>query len=55
VLQEIELDDKCENMGAQWSAKWPQGGRRRPETATTTATVLAAAIVRERRKSVATA
>src|SRR6202453_1369905 len=53
VAKEIELDDKFENMGAQMLR---EGASKTNDTAgdgTTTATVLAQAIVREGAKSVA--
>src|SRR6266568_1238400 len=53
VAKEIELDDKFENMGAQMVREVAQKTNDQAGDGTTTATVLAAAIVREGAKSVA--
>src|SRR5262250_1031030 len=53
VAKEIELDDKFENMGAQMVREVAQKTNDMAGDGTTTATVLAAAIVREGAKSVA--
>src|SRR6266516_1715703 len=53
VAKEIELDDKFENMGAQMVREVAQKTTDRAGDGTTTATVLAHAIVREGAKSVA--
>jgi chaperonin GroEL len=53
VAKEIELTDKFENMGAQLLRTVASRRTTMPATATTTATVLAQAIVREGLKSVA--
>jgi chaperonin GroEL len=53
VAKEIELDDKFENMGAQMVREVAQKTNDNAGDGTTTATVLAAAIVREGAKSVA--
>src|SRR3989441_3673572 len=53
VAKEIELDDKFENMGAQMVREVAQKTNDRAGDCTTTATVLAHAIVREGAKSVA--
>src|SRR4029078_11725918 len=53
VAQEIELDDKFENMGAQMVREVAQKTNDNAGDGTTTATVLAQAIVREGAKSVA--
>ncbi len=53
VAKEIELDDKFENMGAQMVREVAQKTNDQAGDGTTTATVLAAAIVREGVKSVA--
>src|SRR5262252_1891513 len=53
VAKEIELDDKFENMGAQMVREVAQKTSDRAGDGTTTATVLAHAIVREGAKSVA--
>src|SRR5471032_2782062 len=53
VAKEIELDDKFENMGAQMVREVAQKTNDYAGDGTTTATVLAAAIVREGVKSVA--
>src|ERR1700748_607481 len=53
VAKEIELDDKFENMGAQMVREVAPKSADAAGDATTTATVLAAAIVREGAKSVA--
>src|SRR5881296_3558619 len=53
VAKEIELDDKFENMGAQMVREVASKSADAAGDATTTATVLAAAIVREGAKSVA--
>src|ERR1700748_2174123 len=53
VAKEIELDDKFENMGAQMVREVAAKTNDEAGDATTTATVLAAAIVREGAKSVA--
>jgi chaperonin GroEL len=53
VAKEIELDDKFENMGAQMVREVAQKTNDQAGDGTTTATVLAAAIVKEGVKSVA--
>src|SRR5271166_2820527 len=53
VAKEIELEDKFENMGAQMVREVAQKTNDEAGDGTTTATVLAAAIVREGVKSVA--
>ncbi len=53
VAKEIELEDKFENMGAQMVREVAQKTNDNAGDGTTTATVLAAAIVREGAKSVA--
>jgi len=53
VAKEIELDDKFENMGAQMVREVAQKTNDQAGDGTTTATVLAATIVREGVKSVA--
>src|SRR5690242_15686805 len=53
VAKEIELEDKFENMGAQMVREVAQKTSDLAGDGTTTATVLAAAIVREGAKSVA--
>src|SRR5512147_258776 len=53
VAKEIELDDKFENMGAQMVREVAQKTNDKAGDGTTTATVLAQAIVREGSKSVA--
>src|ERR1700756_1963968 len=53
VAKEIELEDKFENMGAQMVREVASKTNDRAGDGTTTATVLAAAIVREGAKSVA--
>src|SRR6202522_249403 len=53
VAKEIELDDKFENMGAQMVREVAQKTNDEAGDGTTTATVLAAAIVKEGVKSVA--
>src|SRR6187455_2451434 len=53
VAKEIELDDKFENMGAQMVREVAQKTNDNAGDGTTTATVLAQAIVREGAKSVA--
>src|SRR5213596_815965 len=53
VAKEIELDDKFENMGAQMLREVASKAADAAGDGTTTATVLAAAIVREGAKSVA--
>ncbi len=53
VAKEIELDDKFENMGAQMVREVAQKTNDLAGDGTTTATVLAAAIVKEGAKSVA--
>src|SRR5436309_2423759 len=53
VAKEIELDDKFENMGAQMVREVASKTNDTAGDGTTTATVLAAAIVREGAKSVA--
>jgi len=53
VAKEIELDDKFENMGAQMVREVASKAADAAGDGTTTATVLAAAIVREGAKSVA--
>jgi chaperonin GroEL len=53
VAREIELDDKFENMGAQMVREVASKSADAAGDGTTTATVLAAAIVREGAKSVA--
>ena len=53
VAKEIELDDKFENMGAQMVREVAQKTNDTAGDGTTTATVLAQAIVREGLKSVA--
>src|SRR5579863_954045 len=53
VAKEIELDDKFENMGAQMVREVAQKTNDQAGDGTTTATVLAHAIVREGTKSVA--
>src|SRR4026209_72027 len=53
VAKEIELDDKFENMGAQMVCEVAQKTNDLAGDGTTTATVLAQAIVREGAKSVA--
>src|SRR6202140_5419917 len=52
VAKEIELDDKFENMGAQMVREVAQKTNDQAGDGTTTATVLAAAIVKEGVKSV---
>src|SRR5947209_19647060 len=52
VAKEIELDDKFENMGAQMVREVASKAADAAGDGTTTATVLAAAIVREGAKSV---
>ena len=53
VAKEIELDDKFENMGAQMVREVASKASDQAGDGTTTATVLAAAIVREGAKAVA--
>ena len=53
VAKEIELDDKFENMGAQMVREVAQKTNDNAGDGTTTATVLAASIIREGAKSVA--
>ena len=53
VAKEIELDDKFENMGARWCARSPRRPPIKAGDGTTTATILAHAIVREGAKGVA--
>src|SRR5580704_7892499 len=53
VAKEIELDDKFENMGAQMVREVAQKTNDEAGDGTTTATVLAAAIVKEGAKAVA--
>src|SRR4249919_2328379 len=53
VAKEIELDDKFENMGAQMVREVAQKTNDLAGDGTTTATVLAQAIIREGAKSVA--
>src|SRR5213076_1782415 len=53
VAKEIELEDKFENMGAQMVREVAQKTNDQAGDGTTTATVLAQAIVREGAKSVA--
>src|SRR6202030_1956339 len=53
VAKEIELDDKFENMGAQMVREVAQKTNDMAGDGTTTATVLAQAIIREGAKSVA--
>ncbi|MBV2359979.1 chaperonin GroEL [Thalassococcus sp. CAU 1522] len=53
VAKEIELEDKFENMGAQMVKEVAQRTNDEAGDGTTTATVLAAAIIREGMKSVA--
>ena len=53
VAKEIELEDKFENMGAQMLREVAQKTSDRAGDGTTTATVLAQAIIREGAKSVA--
>src|SRR5205809_6350182 len=53
VAKEIELEDKFENMGAQMVREVAQKTNDSAGDGTTTATVLAAAIVKEGAKSVA--
>ena len=53
VAKEIELEDKFENMGAQMVREVAQKTNDLAGDGTTTATVLAAAIVKEGAKSVA--
>src|SRR5262245_59357869 len=53
VAKEIELDDKFENMGAQMVREVAQKTNDQAGDGTTTATVLAHAIVKEGAKSVA--
>src|ERR1700709_572318 len=53
VAKEIELEDKFENMGAQMGRQAPPKSADAAGAGPTTATVLAAAIVREGAKSVA--
>src|ERR1700748_3680640 len=53
VTKEIELEDKFENMGAQMVREVAQKTNDNAGDGTTTATVLAQAIVREGAKSVA--
>ena len=53
VAKEIELEDKFENMGAQMVREVAQKTNDNAGDGTTTATVLAAAIVKEGAKSVA--
>src|SRR3981081_1509934 len=52
VAKEIELEDKFENMGAQLAREGAQKTNDNAGDGTTTATVLAAAIVKEGAKSV---
>ena len=51
VAKEIELDDKFENMGAQMVREVASKTSDEAGDGTTTATVLAHAIVKERRKA----
>src|SRR6201992_1221233 len=53
VAQEIELKDKCENMGAQMVKEVASHTSDEAGDGTTTATVLAQAIIREGLKAVA--
>src|SRR3974377_2333949 len=53
VAKEIELDDKFENMGAQMVREVAQKTNDNAGDGTTTATLLAQAIIREGAKSVA--
>src|ERR1700721_1243362 len=53
VAKEIELEDKFENMGAQMVREVAQKTNDQAGDGTTTATVLAAAIVKEGAKAVA--
>src|ERR1700709_757912 len=53
VAKEIELEDKCENMGAQMVREVASKTNDLAGDGTTTATVLAQSIVREGMKSVA--
>src|ERR1700760_1948969 len=53
VAKEIELEDKFENMGAQMVREVAQKTNDMAGDGTTTATVLAASIIREGAKSVA--
>src|SRR6202043_4154328 len=53
IAKEIELEDKFENMGAQMVREVASKAADAAGDGTTTATVLAAAIVREGAKSVA--
>src|SRR6266478_6192033 len=53
VAKEIELEDKFENMGAQMVREVASKSADAAGDGTTTATVLAAAIIREGAKSVA--
>src|SRR4029079_14613499 len=53
VAKEIELEDKCENMGAQMLREVASRTSDQAGDGTTTATVLAQAIVREGAKAVA--
>src|SRR6202163_527752 len=53
VAKEIELDDKFENMGAQMVREVASKSADAAGDGTTTATVLAAAIIREGAKAVA--
>src|SRR5471030_1684426 len=53
VAKEIELEDKFENMGAQMVREVAQKTNDKAGDSTTTATILAAAIVKEGAKSVA--
>src|ERR1039458_2277933 len=53
VAKEIELEDKFENMGAQMVREVAQKTNDKAGDGTTTATILAAAIVKEGAKSVA--
>src|ERR1700685_4270279 len=53
VAKEIELDDKFENMGAQMVREVAQKTNDEAGDGTTTATVLAAAIVKEGAQAVA--
>src|SRR6202048_1502852 len=53
VAKEVELDDKFENMGAQMVREVASKSADAAGDGTTTATVLAAAIVREGAKAVA--
>src|SRR3974377_1657993 len=53
VAKEVELEDKCENMGAQMVKEVPSRPSDVAGDGTTTATVLAQAIVKEGMKYVA--